>query len=1131
MRQFINEVALLEQGAERVWDLGHPSDWRAFEAVGLEIWVPEGSVMELTLRVYPQRIGRPEYIPVTAATVHLTGNGWTEVETAFSQFDYKHAAPAFWRMIRKLGIEARTVNGGGEAEAGIRIRSIRLKSLGVIALSAERLSCSAQPGEEVQYELNVCNESNTQQAITLALEPYGYESMRTQLEPGSLVLEPGQTGRVTLQVTVHDGIAPGGYERLTVVAIPGGKAVWAKRLTLYTVRALAHPYIMHTEAGWEQVRRNAAAFPWAQKELDDYIRIAKDWVVPEAQGPGQPFAFELGQRFKLHAAGIAWKLTGRTDFLEKAVLFLRRLADPITGYPATDAPMLHIYSTREELELPSPRGVKVSTGGLIHEGELMLDIVSVYDLLYNESCWTGEDRSRLEHVFRLFIEKVDWMITDGDTNNIPSGGMAAALLCSLLLQDMHWIRRFIHGPGGFIDMVATGVMDDGWYFEGASNYVVLFADMMTRVVQACEPWGLGLKDRKIPPSYHSNAMLSPWSMPGEKPFLGMSFAKYGPANRNYRTIKDVWDAMLPFIDDRGVLFGANDSTAKQMGKWYDLAYYVWRDPRYAAVIRSGKGRDLVYGAGELPVGEDRHDERSVIADNVGLALLRSGGQGSASSRIQAVLKYGSHGGYHGHFDRTGLLGLIRYGKNAYSPLASWYGYHSFMFKMWVQASMSHNMVVVDQRMQEPAPSKRLLFHSGTLLNVCAVETVARWCAPPYGGQTPYPEAFPQERGLIEGREVPIPPQPRPQGDTGTYSEPVVQRRLVAVTEDYVVIADYLKGEEPHTFDCLHHYQGFQGIDGARKRLLRHTAQMSEDPYGSAQFITDCSWYECDAPARIRFSHSYNAVRDDSEGRNNMHNEEGLMNLHLHTLWPPQQELMTGWYAEAAPVNKVLSYEIAGDGVQLAEGQFGAWILGKRSLDIPLQGIRELKLQVRVDRSSRKTVFWGNPCVLLQDGRRLPLTDLPIRYENVDPGHGVGSDYYGGQVHLAGELYREALPFEPLDPSLPAVAVIDLSGLEAMAFQGTLGGDYPLGDDPARRKTISIRTSGREAYFITLLEPHEGDSVIAAANAISPELIRVQLTDGRTQVIDVHGLKGDGRQLHVRLRELGEAGLLREECTN
>ncbi|WP_426452473.1 hypothetical protein ACP26L_10515 [Paenibacillus sp. S-38] len=1123
--------AAIVPGAEAVFQYEHPEDWRDWEALALELRLPpEGATVELTVNVYPLHIGRPEYIPVTTAVLAVTGGGWTPVEAAFERFDAMRAAPAFWRLIAKVGLTVR-YTGGEQAADTLPIRRIRLQAKGGLRLHADRRSGSAEPGETARYDLTVSNQSQEPQAVVLGTAAYGYESMKTELETGMLLLGPGESGIVSFAAEVHEGIAPGGYEEHRIFAVPNGDSSRARELKLYTVRTLPHPYIIHTEAGWTKVRRNLEKYEWARRELEAYVRRAEEWVVPGARGAGGPYAFELAERFNLHAAAVAWKLTGRTAYRDKAALLLKRFADPQHGYPATESPYFHIYAAAEELGVRTPRGPKVCGGGLIHEGEFMLDAASCYDLLYDSGAFSEGDHLRIEAAFQLYIEKADWMITDGDTNNIPSGGMAGAFLCALAIQDMYWVRRFLDGPGGFKDMVGTGIMDDGWYFEGASNYVILFADMFTRLVQACEPWGLGLKDLRVRPSYRSNAMLSPWTESADKPFLGMSFAKHGPVTRNYRTVKDIWDAMLPFIDHRGILFGTNDSTAKDTIRWYDLAYHVWRDPAYASVLREAYRRDLVYGVGELPEPAEVHDEASAYADNVGLAILRSRKEGAGpEDQLAAVVKYGSHGGYHGHFDRTGLTALTRYGRNAYGPLASWYGYGSFMFKMWVQASLSHNMVVVDQRMQEPAASKRLLFHSGAMLQACAVETTARWMDPPYGGQTPYPETFPQERGWIEGRDMPVPAIPRVQGDTGEYSEPVLQRRLVAVTDDYVLVADYLRGEEEHVFDSLHHYQGFEGLEAPQLQHLRHTGQMNEDPYGAGQFVTDCDWYGCGGPALIRFAHEYDIRRDDAGGRHILYNEEGPMKLHLRSLWPPRQEIMTGWYPEADQVNKRVAYEVSGDGEVLSEGRFGAWILGKRQINVPLQGINELQLRVSVDRAAKKTLFWGDPAVILEDGRRVPVTELPARYENVDQGTAAGTDYYGGPVHLSGVPYSQALPFEPLNPQQPAVAVFDLSGLNAAAFEASLGGDYPAGHDPARRKTVSIRATGKEACFVSIIEPHEGATAIRSAEAPSADRILVTLTDGRIQEFSIRGLDGNGEDIGLRIREMGGGKTIREEAS-
>ncbi|KRE36363.1 hypothetical protein ASG85_09295 [Paenibacillus sp. Soil724D2] len=44
--------------------------------------------------------------------------------------------------------------------------------------------------------------------------------------------------------------------------------------------------------------------------------------------------------------------------------------------------------------------------------------------------------------------------------------------------------------------------------------------------------------------------------------------------------------------------------------------------------------------------------------------------------------------------------------------------------------MTKNMVVVDEKMQVPSDSKRLLFYSGKAIQAVAIETNSRWSYPP-----------------------------------------------------------------------------------------------------------------------------------------------------------------------------------------------------------------------------------------------------------------------------------------------------------------------------------------------------------------------------------------------------------------
>ena len=90
------------------------------------------------------------------------------------------------------------------------------------------------------------------------------------------------------------------------------------------------------------------------------------------------------------------------------------------------------------------------------------------------------------------------------------------------------------------------------------------------------------------------------------------------------------------------------------------------------------------------------------------------------SPVQAVLKFGSHGGYHGHYDRLSLLSFLKGGKTFHNNEYAWFGYDSFLFKMWVQTSVAHNMTVVDGRMQKPSPCECVYFAANEKVRVFCV---------------------------------------------------------------------------------------------------------------------------------------------------------------------------------------------------------------------------------------------------------------------------------------------------------------------------------------------------------------------------------------------------------------------------
>lgn len=106
----------------------------------------------------------------------------------------------------------------------------------------------------------------------------------------------------------------------------------------------------------------------------------------------------------------------------------------------------------------------------------------------------------------------------------------------------------------------------------------------------------------------------------------------------------------------------------------------------------------------------------------------------------------------------------------------------------------------------------------------------------------------------------------------------------------------------------------------------------------------------------------------------------------------------------------------------------------------------------------------------------------------------------------------------------------LADKNAVRFKATLGGDFPFGNEAQRRKVYALRAKGEEARFLTLLEPHEGQACVKSAAAAGPDSLRIELTDGRVQVITIENLEGSGKDISVTLAESKDGKTVRQETT-
>jgi len=848
------------------------------------------------------------------------------------------------------------------------------------------------------------------------------------------------------------------------------------------ITSLEHPYLLHDKAGWDEVRAKVEKYDWAKKAAKGYVEQAEKWNVPGVRNTKDPkrgdWLFITQVEDGLMASGIAYQLTGEKKYAEKVKTFMLRLSDPKNGFPVTR------------------RGCNQAS---VQEGHFFMHIAMAYDMAIPSGIFTAEDRRQIDDTMRLFIGEERELGSNNISNWCVSMN-SGLLFCALVIQDLKVADWILNTPGGVLDQLQRGVLDDGWWYECSVSYNIWCSTMFSQAAIAMRRWGMDLVNAKFPGGYR------PKVKPPQEEEYGMSKGRWGPASKEGVSIKRMWDALPAMLDYRGMMFGLNDSTMNEVGgAKMDIAYYLYRDPAYAAVIKRSGSRDLLYGVPELPAGPDL-SRASTYADNSGVVVMRSQTENRPQrEQIQAVLHYGDHGWYHGHFDRTSLLHLSRYGRSFFNPEMVWYSYPNFMYKFYVQTSVSKNMVVVDQKMQEPVESQKLLFHSGRMMQATAVQTNARWSNPPYGGMVYWdqPHKTFAEKAFAEGRSVQVPENPPAYGAFTDYSEPVLQRRLMILTDDYIVLADWLKAEKEHAYESLFQMKGFQGFDGAMKPV-RHTGQWTSNPISSAQFVTDCDWYKAAAPVCGRYEFRFGPGADNA-GTKADPSEDGVLKFGLHTIWPLDQEIMIGTVPEVHGSRKVAYTVRSGDKI-LAEGKTGLWILGAVDVDVPAEGLNSLELLT--DQKNPENLFWANARVLTKDGKEIPLTK-----------GSVSKDSKGGSIKIAGVPYEQALP---------AHLTLDLAGLNAVRFKATFGCDYFVGDESQRRKTVAIRSTGKEARFLTVIEPYEDRALVKSAVASGPDKLKVELNDGRVQEISIGNFEGSGKDISVEITESKDGKTVRSE---
>ena len=214
--------------------------------------------------------------------------------------------------------------------------------------------------------------------------------------------------------------------------------------------------------------------------------------------------------------------------------------------------------------------------------------------------------------------------------------------------------------------MAKGVQGDGVWFEGAWGYHLYTLNALWPLTEAARNSGIDLYGEPLKKMFEAPIQLA---MP---------------------------NLMLPAF---------NDSTESPVrNNLYELAYARYRDPLYLRRPhrREPRGTSTRSGSASIaiPAEAARRRWRAATRWTPDTRFSREGG-------TWLCLKYGPHGGGHGHPDKNNFI--LFGGGHVLFPDPGTRPYGSPLHTEWDRATIAHNTLVVDGASQAPATGKSLAF--------------------------------------------------------------------------------------------------------------------------------------------------------------------------------------------------------------------------------------------------------------------------------------------------------------------------------------------------------------------------------------------------------------------------------------
>src|SRR5688500_672229 len=182
---------------------------------------------------------------------------------------------------------------------------------------------------------------------------------------------------------------------------------------------------------------------------------------------------------QLTQLGVVYQVTRDDRYAARAREILLAYADAYLTYP--------LHDNQGRLG-PNPGKAGHVASQSLTEATWLIAATHGADLVWQTL--SADDRSRIET--KLLRPAIEEVVIPGDKNaphNIQCRHNSAIGLVGFLLGDERLINRAISQPvNGFRDQLAKGVLDDGFWLEGASGYHFFTIDGLWPLAEAARHW-------------------------------------------------------------------------------------------------------------------------------------------------------------------------------------------------------------------------------------------------------------------------------------------------------------------------------------------------------------------------------------------------------------------------------------------------------------------------------------------------------------------------------------------------------------------------------------------------------------------------------------------------------------------